>query len=108
MIRRIFSRHTYNGYHLVSYKGEGEDGVVGFFKKLDTKDECGFMADPDTEMPKCPVPGYSWGRPWDNYLYVPSGCQKCIWLFTTAATEYDCQLLAKININPRILVRGGQ
>lgn len=106
MIRRIFSRETYNGYHLVSFKGEGEDGPVGFFKKLPTKDEYGFMADTE-DMPQCPHPGHGMGRPWDNFLYVPSDCQKCCWLYRTPQEmDYDCLLLNKANVSPNCLVKG--
>lgn len=106
MIKRVFSRETYNGYHLVSFKGEGEDGPVGFFKKTGEKDENGFMADPD-DTPKCPSPGQSMGRPWEPWLYVPSDCQKCIWVYRTPDNEFDCLLLRKERINPRALVKGG-
>jgi len=109
MIRRVFSRDTYNGYHIVSYRGDGEDpSPVGFFKKLPTngKDEYGFQADPN-DVPKCPNPGHSMGRPWDNWLYVPSGCQKCPWVYRTSQNEFDCLLQTKERINPRALLKGG-
>ncbi|MBA7547377.1 hypothetical protein ES705_39796 [subsurface metagenome] len=107
MIRRVFSRQTYNGYHLVNYSGEDEDpSPIGFFKKDGGKDEYGFTANAD-DSPKCPSPGRSMGRPWDNFLYVPSLCQKCIWLYHTSSNEYDCLFLTREKINPRALVRGG-
>jgi len=107
MIRRVFSRQTYNGYHIVNFSGEGEDSSpIGFFKKTGEKDECGFMADPE-DTPKCPSTGHSMGRPWDNWLYVPSDCQKCIWVYRTPHNEYDCLLLTRERINVRALQRGG-
>lgn len=107
MIKRIFSKDTFNGFHLVSLKGEGENGPVGFFHKLDTKDEYGFEAD-TKDMPKCPAPGYSMGRPWGTFLYVPSTCQKCIWSYQTKnADEYDCLLLTRAKIRPSALIKGG-
>lgn len=105
MIKRVFSRETYNGYHLVSFKGEGEDGPVGFFKKTEEKDEFGFVADVE-DIPKCPSPGYYVGAPWDPWLYVPSGCQKCPWVYRTPNNESDCLLKTKKGINPRALVNG--
>ena len=107
MIKRVFSRETYNGYHLVSFKGEGEDGQVGFFKKTAERDEYGTVANTD-DMPKCPHPGRTMGRPWEPFLYVPSDCQKCIWLYHTPGNEFDCLLLTKAKITPRALVRGGE
>jgi len=109
MIKRIFSRQTYNGYHLVSFKGEGEDGPVGFFKKLSEKDEYGFMAD-DGDIPQCPNRGRvnSMGRPWGEFIYVPSLCQKCIWVYTTKNNEYNCLLLEKEKINTSALVCGSE
>lgn len=108
MINRVFSKETYNGYHLVNLSGEGEDpSPIGLFKKTRERDEHGFVADPD-DHPKCPSPGHSMGRPWDNFLYVPSDCQKCIWLYTTKRPgEYNCLLLTKEKINPHALIRGG-
>jgi hypothetical protein len=110
MIKRIFSKDTFNGYHLVSLKGEGEDGPVGFYKKLDTKDTYGFMANLE-DIPKCPNAGMVniMCRPWGTFVYVPSLCQRCQWLYMTKnADEYDCLLKTKAKIKLSALVRGGE
>lgn len=109
MLRRVFSRQTYNGYHLVHLSGDGEDPTpIGLFKKTEEKDEFGFLADED-DIPKCPHLGEVniMGRPWGEFIIVPSLCQKCIWVYRTPANEYDCLLVSKKRINPSALVRGG-
>ncbi|MBA7687778.1 hypothetical protein ES703_96251 [subsurface metagenome] len=107
MIRRVFSRQTYNGYHLVHFSGEGSDPTpLGFVKKTSEKDECGFIADTD-DMPQCQHPGQMRWSPWDNWLYVPSDCQSCIWVYRTRDNNYDCLLKTREKINPHALQRGG-
>ncbi len=92
--RRVFSRKTFNGYHLVRWAGiPGDDEPIGFFKKLDSKDAYGFEADENIAL--CPKPGF-YNGPWaDVYLYVSSICQKCIWLQQLPDTDYTCALRAR-------------
>lgn len=109
MIRRVFSRQTYNGYHIVNYSGDGEDpSPVGFFKKTGEKDEYGFLADV-IDIPECPNRGQVniMGRPWGEFIIVPSLCQKCIWVYQTPDNEFDCLLKTRERITPRALLRGG-
>lgn len=107
MIKRVFSRETYNGYHLVSLRGEGEDpSPIGLFKKSTKKDEHGFMITED-DQPKCPHPGRYMGG-WDNWLYVYSDCQKCPWVYHTRENTYACLLHTKEKIIPAALVNQGR
>ena len=109
MIRRVFSKQTYNGYHIVNLCGDGEDlSPIGFFKKAKEKDELGLLVDP-FDIPTCPHSGEvnAMGRPWGEFIIVPSLCQKCIWVYTTSNSEYDCLLKTKKKINPRAFVNGG-
>jgi len=102
MIRRVFSKNTYNGYHLVSLRGEGEDpSPIGLFKKSTEKDEHGFLVLED--QPKCPHPGRYLGG-WDNWLYVYSDCQKCPWVYRTGDSHYKCLLHSKERIVPGALI----
>ena len=109
--RRVFSRNTYNGYHMVSLDGpeDDSDDVIGFWKKSEEKDEFGFMID-ESDSPKCEgeVPSMlKRTRPWEPFLYVPTACQKCIWLYHTPGNEFDCILLSKDkSIRPSALITG--
>lgn len=105
MEKRVFSKQTYNGYHLVHWSGTGDPTPLGFCKKLKEKDECGFMADED--MPQCPSQGRMRWAPWDNWLYVPSDCQGCIWVYRTRDNDYNCLLKTREHINLHALIKGG-
>ena len=106
MTRRIFSRKTYNGYHLVTISGD--DSPVGFFKKSSEKDEFGNLAIED-DQPQCPHPGKSRFTPWDNWLYVPSVCQSCVWVYREPMNmDYDCLLKTRKKVNPACLVNSRQ
>ena len=105
-MKRIWSRKTYNGYHLVSLSGD--PSPIGLFKKDGGKDEYGFTADID-KRPRCPHPEVStMCRPWGEFIIVPSKCQRCIWLYQTPDNEYDCLFCTKAKINPSALVTGGE
>lgn len=103
---RTFSRQTYNGYHLVSLK-HGRD-PIGFFKKSSERDEFGFKVVEDPkDRPQCPRPGRH--GPWGSWLYTPSACQKCPWIYRDPQTsDYDCLLGTKKKINPACLVNQKQ
>lgn len=102
MAKRVFSRETYNGYHLVTFEGD----VLGFFKKSSEKDEFGNLA-VEGDFPKCPHPGRGRFRPWDNWLYVPSDCQSCPWVYRIpTGSDYDCLLMTRDKVNPACLVKG--
>jgi hypothetical protein len=106
-MKRVFSKETYNGYHIVGWSGD--PSPVGFFKKLKEKDEYGFLAD-DTDQAKCPNRGQvnTMGRPWGEFIIVPSLCQKCPWVYQTPDNEFNCLLLTKDKkIRPSALVKGG-
>ena len=96
MIKRVFSRETFNGYHIISLKGEGEDesGLL-LGKKTDEKDESGSYMVDSNDLPTCPHRGEvnTMARPWGEYIIVPSLCQKCIWLYRQPDSEYNCILI---------------
>jgi len=99
-MKRRFSRHTYNGYHLVTVDGE----ALGFFKKSGEKDECGDRVD-ENDLPTCPHPGRARFSPWDNWLYVPSDCQECPWVYRIpTGSNFDCLLKTRQKVNPACLV----
>lgn len=106
MTKRIFSRLTYNGYHLLSFTDDPTP--VGFFKKSKDKDEFGSMVI-EGDYPECPEPGKARFSPWDNWLYVPSVCQSCVWVYhEPVSSDYDCLLKTKKKVNPACLVNGRQ
>jgi hypothetical protein len=109
VIKRRFSRWEYNGYHLVSIVGEGANDMVGLFKKSKEKDEFGFLA-VEEDSPRCPHSdrGAMRGSPWDNWLYVPSVCQSCPWVYRTPESNYDCLLKTRENVHPGCLVNQGK
>ena len=101
-MKRRFSRETYNGYHLVTITGE--DSPLGFFKKSSKKDEFGNLAVVD-DYPECPHPGKVKFSPWDNWLYVPSNCQSCPWVYRIpTGSDYDCLLKTREKVNPACLI----
>ncbi len=104
-MRRLFSKNTYNGYHIVTLSEEPNTGLL-LAKKTSEKDEFGFLADED-DIPKCPHVGEvsTMGRPWGEFIIVPSLCQRCIWVYQTPDNEFDCILCSKDKrIHPRALV----
>lgn len=104
MSKRRFSRETYNGYHLVTITGD--DSPVGFFKKSREKDEFGNLA-VEGDYPQCPHPGRGRFTPWDNWLYVPTDCQSCPWVYRIpTGSDYDCLLKTRQKVNPACLVNG--
>jgi len=108
MLKRIFSRETYNGYHLVTIKGEGGNSPIGFFKKSQGKDESGNLA-LENDFPLCPHAGKvnTIVRPWGEFIYVPSLCQRCKWLYSRPDSQYDCLLKTRAHIRVNALVCGG-
>jgi len=107
-VKRIFSKNTYNGYRIVTLSDEPNTGLL-LGKPLPEKDEYGFLCD-ENDIPKCPnVHEVNvMGRPWGEFIIVPSLCQKCIWLYQTPDNEYNCLLITKDKrITPRALVKGG-
>lgn len=108
MERRIFSKQTFNGLHLVRWSND--PSPVGYFRKLEEKDEYGFLAD-ENSMAKCPNSSQvnTMGRPWGEFIIVPSLCQQCPWVYQTPDNEFDCLLKTKDRrIRPSALVRGGE
>lgn len=106
-MKRIFSKNTYNGYHIISYSDEPNHGIV-FGKTLSKKDEYGFIADED-DIPRCPNSGKvsTMFRPWGEFIIVPTLCQRCIWCYGNPQGEFDCLLLTKDKkIRPEALVVG--
>jgi len=105
-MRRIFSKNTYNGYHIVTLSDEPNTGLV-LGKPLAEKDEFGFLCDED-DTPQCPNRSVNtMGRPWGEFIIVPSLCQKCIWLYQTPDNDYNCLLITKDKrIKPSALVKG--
>lgn len=106
-MRRLFSRNTYNGYHIVTLSDEPNTGLL-LGKPLPEKDEYGFLLDED-DSPKCPNRGRvnTMGRPWGEFIIVPSLCQKCQWVYQTPQNDYNCILITKDkSIKPSALVRG--
>ena len=99
MIKRVFSRQTFNGYHIVSLKGEGEDerGLLLGKKSSEIDEDNGCPLVDEDDIPECPNKGKvnPIARPWGEFIYTPSLCQKCIWLYQTPDSEYDCILLSK-------------
>ena len=99
MIKRVFSRETFNGYHIVSLKGEGEDGRGLLLGKpspeIDEETGCHLVDEDD--IPTCPHRGEvnPMARPWGEFIIVPSLCQKCIWCYHTRDNEFDCILMSK-------------
>ena len=107
-MKRIFSKNTYNGYRIVTLSDEPNTGLL-LGKPLPEKDEYGFLCD-ENDIPKSPnVHEVNvMGRPWGEFIIVPSLCQKCIWLYQTPGNEYNCLLITKDKrITPRALVKGG-
>lgn len=106
-MRRIFSKNTYNGYRIVTLSEEPNTGLL-LGKPLSEKDEYGFLCNED-DIPKCPHKEVNvMGRPWGEFIIVPSLCQKCIWLYQTPDNEFNCLLTTKDKrIRPSALVRGG-
>lgn len=105
MEKRRFSRKTYNGYHLVTLTGD--PSPLGFFKKSTEKDEFGNLILED-DIPQCPHPSIR-GRfsPWDPWLYVPTDCQSCLWVYRIPnGSGYDCLLKTKEKVNPACLING--
>ena len=106
-MKRIFSRNTYNGYHIVTLSDEPNTGLV-LGNPLKEKDEHGFLLDED-DTPQCPHSGEvsSRFRPWGEFIIVPSLCQGCKWVYRTPDNNFDCLLLTKDkSIHPGALVRG--
>ena len=106
-MKRIFSKNIYNGYRIITLSDEPGTGLL-LGKPLSEKDEYGFLCD-ENDIPKCPnVHEVNvMGRPWGEFIIVPSLCQKCIWLYQTPGNEFDCLLITKDKrISPRALVRG--
>ena len=108
MIRRIFSRQTYNGYHRVMLKGDGENDCVGFFKKTDERDEDGQIMADVNDIPKCPPPQAGGFRPWGEWIIVPQACQKCKWVYQQPDSEFNCLLKSRANVKPTALVCGDE
>lgn len=110
MIRRIFSKNTFNGYHIVSLSGEGEAGrglLLG--KPTKEKDETGCYLVDEEDIPVCPNRGKvnTLAHPWGEFIIVPSLCQRCIWLYQRPDSEYDCMLITKERrIKSEALVNG--
>lgn len=105
-MKRIFSRQTYNGYHLVGYTGEPP---LALAKKGEGKDECGTNVGDVLDMADvCRVDSMARRlRPWEPWLFVPSVCQRCEWVYRNPQGEYDCLLCTKAKgINPGALVNG--
>jgi len=98
MIRRIFSRNTFNGYHIVSLSG-GEEGGGGLLlgKPTKEKDETGSYLVDEKDIPVCPNRGKinTMAHPWSEFIIVPTLCQRCIWLYQKPDSEYDCLLITK-------------
>ncbi|MBA7550645.1 hypothetical protein ES705_43166 [subsurface metagenome] len=108
-MKRIFSKDTYNGYHIVTLSDEPNTGLL-LAKKSGEKDEYGFLAN-EEDIPRCPHSGEvsSRFRPWAEFILVPSLCQKCIWLYRTPHSEFNCILLTKDKrIITGALVNGGE
>ncbi len=106
MPRRQYSRETYNGYHLVTVTGD--DSPLGFFKKSKEKDEFGNLPVED-DRPHCPHPWEGRFGPWDNWLYVPTGCQSCPWVYRIlTGSDYDCLLKTRQKVSPASLIKGGE
>jgi len=106
-MRRIFSKNTYNGYHIVALSDEPSTGLV-LGRPSTEKDEYGFLV-VEGDIPQCPNRGVvnTMGRPWGEFIIVPSLCQKCIWLYQTPDNEFNCLLMTKDKrIRPHSLVRG--
>jgi len=107
-VKRIFSKKTYNGYHIVTLSDEPNTGLL-LCKPLSEKDEYGFLAD-ENDIPECPNRSVNvMGRPWGEFIIVPSLCQKCQWLYQTPDNEFNCLFITKDKrITPRALVNGGE
>lgn len=107
-MKRVFSKNTYNGYHIVTLTDEPNTGLL-LGKPLTEKDEFGFLLD-EGDVATCPHSGEvnTRGRPWGEFVIVPSLCQKCIWCYVTPRNDYNCLLLTKDKwIRPAALLRGG-
>jgi len=106
-VKRIFSKNIYNGYHIITLSDEPGTGLM-LGNPLSEKDEYGFLVD-ENDSPECPNRGQvnTMGRPWGEFIIVPSLCQKCQWAYQTPDNEFDCLLITKDKrISPRALVRG--
>jgi hypothetical protein len=102
MTKRVFSRETYNGYHLVSLGNDPDP--LGFFKKSKEKDEFGNKVVED-DLPKCSYTLEFMFSPWDNWLYVPRDCQDCSWVYRIPiSAEFDCLLKTRQKVNPACLI----
>jgi len=105
---RIFSKNTYNGFHMLSLSDE-PNTVLLFGKKATTKDTEGFevaeYVDPEKECRTDYMARRL--RPWEPFIYVPSTCQRCRWLYRTPGNEFSCILFdKKKSIRPQALVNG--
>jgi len=108
-MKRIFSKQTYNGYHMISLSDE-PDKVLAFGKKGEGKDEEGTIVGDFLEPDKvCQTDSMARRlRPWEPWVYVPSTCQRCPWVYRTPGNEYSCLLFDRDKkISPRALVNGG-
>ena len=106
----MFSRETYNGYYMISLSDEPST-VLLFGKKGAEKDEEGFVVTDVLESDKVCQCDYMARRirPWEPWLYVPSACQKCPWVYRTPGNEYSCLLFDKDKkVRPSALVNGGR
>ena len=107
MLRRVFSKQTYNGYHLVSLRGAGEDPTpAGLFRKSGGRVEFGPLPVED-DRPKCRHPTVNkMGQPWGDFILVPVRCQKCIWVYNTPVNGFNCPLCTKAKVNIKALIHG--
>ena len=107
---RIFSKNTYNGFHMISLSDE-PNTVLLFGKKATTKDTEGFEVSEYMVPDKVCQVDYMARRlrPWEPWLYVPSKCQKCPWVYRTPGNEFSCLLFDKDKrIRPTALVNGDE
>jgi len=84
-------------YHLVSVKEYGGWDPVGFFEKLNEKDEFGYMAGRQLECPhRGEVSPFAWVPLPDAWLMVRSVCQNCWGAHRQPDGRYNCILRSRM------------